>query len=216
MSRYTSSGSESEYQPGSDDQVLLNKLGITTTETMDDVELQLLDLLYDKVIDEIAIDQTLTVADIKAWHYSWLGNVYEWAGTERSVNMSKPDIHFAASNQIPKLLDSFEDDFLSQLTPCNQLSDTELIQAITSVHLEFILIHPFREGNGRIARLIANIMALQAGFPELDFTLLDTHKEFYFKAIQAGASGDISHLKRLFGDVLRTSKERSQSEQSPT
>jgi len=36
--------------------------------------------------------------------------------------------------------------------------------ALAEVHAELILIHPFREGNGRLARLLALLMALQAGF----------------------------------------------------
>jgi len=31
------------------------------------------------------------------------------------------------------------------------------------VHTELVLIHPFREGNGRCSRILASIMALQAG-----------------------------------------------------
>ena len=38
-----------------------------------------------------------------------------------------------------------------------------------AVHAEPILIHPFREGNGRCARLLATLMGLQAGLPALDF-----------------------------------------------
>lgn len=29
-----------------------------------------------------------------------------------------------------------------------------------------ILIHPFREGNGRLSRLLANVMAVQGGYKQ--------------------------------------------------
>ena len=45
----------------------------------------------------------------------------------------------------------------------------EIAEAIATVHTEYILIHPFREGNGRLGRLIAVLMGLQAGLPVLDF-----------------------------------------------
>jgi len=35
----------------------------------------------------------------------------------------------------------------------------------TRAHKEFIFIHPFIDGNGRVARLIMNLCLLQAGFP---------------------------------------------------
>ena len=34
---------------------------------------------------------------------------------------------------------------------------------------QMILTHPFREGNGRLARLMNTMMGLQAGFPALDY-----------------------------------------------
>lgn len=203
MTRRYDTGSQGEYQPGSNDTVLLNQLGITSSAEMDDVELDLLLKLYDKVLSEVKANQSITVADIKEWHHSWLGNIYEWAGKERSVNMSKGDFHFAAAEQIPGLLKSLDTDYLDIYTPCEGLSETELVKAISKVHVEFILAHPFREGNGRLSRLLANIMALQAGWPELDFSLWDDNKEFYFAAINAGGiAGDMSHLEKLVKDTL--------------
>jgi len=37
------------------------------------------------------------------------------------------------------------------------------------VHVELVLIHPFRDGNGRVARILSILMGLQAGLPALDF-----------------------------------------------
>ena len=47
-----------------------------------------------------------------------------------------------------------------------------------------------------------DVMAVQAGFQPLDYTLWDENKEFYFRSIQAGVSGDYQHLMRLVRDVL--------------
>lgn len=67
---------------------------------------------------------------------------------------------------------------------------------------EFILIHPFREGNGRISRLLLDVMAAKAGAQPLDYSLWDRHKDFYFKAIQAGRDGDYQYVAQLTRDVL--------------
>lgn len=85
------------FEPGSGDQVLRNKLGVTDRDEMDEIELDLLKQLYQVVLVEDLPDRSLRVADIKTWHRSWLGNVYGWAGEERSVNMAKGDFHFAAA-----------------------------------------------------------------------------------------------------------------------
>ena len=64
-------------------------------------------------------------------------------------------------------------------------------------HVEFVLIHPFREGNGWLSRLLADVMAVQAVGDPLDYSAWDADKEGYFAAIQAGLSGDYAPMKRL-------------------
>ncbi len=117
--RYDAGASQSAYQPGSHDQVLCNTLGVTDTGEMAELELLLLEKLYGAVLVEALPDRTLQVADLKAWHRRWLGNVYGWAGEERSVNMGKGDFQFAAAAQIPRLLAVFERDCLARFTPCH-------------------------------------------------------------------------------------------------
>ena len=70
---------------------------------MNQVELELLDQLYDTVISSVTESQAILVSDLKEWHHKWLRNVYDWAGRERSVNISKGDFQFAASDQLPRL-----------------------------------------------------------------------------------------------------------------
>lgn len=201
--RYDTTGNpEGQYQPGSNDTVLVNKLSITDSQEMDDIELDLLDQLYEAVLADVEVDQVITVADIFDWHRKWLGNVYEWAGRERSVNMGKGEFHFAAAQQIPYCLKELDNNYLSLYTPCNKMDDEQLIEAIAVVHVEFILVHPFREGNGRIARLLANVMALQANKPELDFSAWDAERENYFIAIQAGMGSNYEPLKAFVRQAL--------------
>ena len=200
--RYDTVGNpETEFEPDSNDVVLKNKLGINGPREINDVELDLLIQLYDVIPKLVVVDQRITVADIKDWHRRWLGNVYSWAGQYRTVNISKGEFHFAAANRIPHLMNQLESSFLSCFTPCNEMSDEQLTEAIAVVHVELILIHPFREGNGRLARLLANVMAMQAGKRELDFTFWDEQKEGYFSAIQAGLD-DYNPMQQMVRRVL--------------
>jgi len=200
--RYKASGSQTEFQPGSDDRVLRNVLGITSPEEMDEIELLLLEQLYREVLGPDFPAGKLSVADLKDWHYRWLGNVYPWAGEERSVNLAKGDFHFAAATQIPRLLEEFERNCLERFTPCDILSESELVAAIAVTHVELILIHPFREGNARLARLLADVMATQAGHGLLDYSDWDSEKASYFAAIQQGMAGDYGPMKRLAAAAL--------------
>ncbi len=43
------------------------------------------------------------------------------------------------------------------------LAETEAIDAYAHLHLGFVHIHPFWDGNGRLARLVANLPLLRSG-----------------------------------------------------
>jgi len=186
VTRYTVDGSEGEFEPGSNGQVLKNKLGITDPALMQEAETELLLDLYTDVFGSVTREQRLTVALIKEWHRKWLGNLFDWAGQERTVNMSKGGFPFAAAAQVPSLLEQFDRKCLLPLTPCFGMERDQAAAAIAEVHVEFILIHPFREGNGRIARLLADVMASQAGWGQLDYTPWEQDREGYVAAIHAG------------------------------
>ncbi|MGB0723310.1 MAG: Fic/DOC family protein [Gammaproteobacteria bacterium] len=200
--RYDTTGkAEAEFEPGSNGAVLRNKLAIQDAAEMDDVELDLLIQLYDEIPEQVEVDQTITSDDLKAWHHRWLGNVYPWAGKYRTVNMGKGAFQFAAAAQVERLMAALDRDYLSRYTPCDGMDEEVLVEAIAVVHIELILVHPFREGNGRLARLLANVMALQAGWPELDFSAWDAERYRYFAAIQAGLD-DYEPMKALVKLVL--------------
>ena len=200
--RYSVAGPEGEFEPDSNGQVLRNKQGIAASADMDELELSLLVQLYQEVLGEQQPTGVLRVSDLRNWHRWWLGNVYEWAGQDRSVNMSKGGFAFAAAAQVPRLLQEFEKNCLSRWTPCDGLAGDELVEAIAVTHVEFILIHPFREGNGRLSRLLVDVMAVQAGHQPLDYSAWDARKDEYIAAIHAGFSGNYAPMKALVAEAL--------------
>lgn len=202
MSRYRIVRSAAECQPGSNGRVLSNLLSVTDPEEMANVEQGLLHQLYEAVLADPASQGRLTTKMLSAWHARWLGNVYAWAGAERTVNVSKDGFTFATAAFIPDLLSKFQKQQLDVLTPCKPNSIDELLEALSAVHVELILIHPFREGNGRIARLLCDVMAVQAEVGTLDYREWDQRPDDYFAAIRAGVGFDLEPMKQLFRRAL--------------
>ncbi|HCE39328.1 MAG: cell filamentation protein Fic [Alcanivorax sp.] len=201
--RYDTAGSpEGEWEPGSEEQVLANQLGVTNPCLMDQIELDGLNYLYQSVYESVTEDETLGMEDIIAWHREWLGGIYAWAGQYRTVNMSKNGFPFAAAAQLPRLAEEL-DQMIQESTPCLCMTEEELVAAIARTHVEFVLVHPFREGNGRIARLLADIMALQAGKAGLDFSSWDRDRDNYFAAIQQGLGEDYGAMEAFVSSALR-------------
>ena len=203
--KYDASGLlEAQFEPGSRGKVLKNLRGITSKREMDVAEAQEQLRTLRELMKIFGVHHRFTAADVCSIHKLWLGDIYEWAGSFRQVNISKGGFLFAAANQIPHLIAEFEKRQLRKYTPCLFESHDEIAMALAVVHVELVLIHPFREGNGRLARMVAVVMALQAGLPLLDFSgIRGKKKKEYFAAVQAGMDRNYEPMTRVFNDVIR-------------
>ncbi len=195
---------EAQFEPGSRGRVLKNKLRIKSKREMDRLEKQELLRTHEDLIAKYNKSHRFTAADICEIHKIWLGRIYKWAGKYRQVNISKKDFHFAAAAQIPKLMESLENGPLSKFTPCNYDSLDKIVRSLALVHTELVLIHPFREGNGRVARLLTDLMAAQAELPPLDFAgIIGNKKKEYISAIHAGMDRNYDPMEKLFRYIIR-------------
>ncbi len=205
--RYDVSGlPEAQFEPGSDEQVLKNRLGIKSPKKMDEAEARALERTVIGLVGKYDEKYRFTAADICDIHKNWLGKIYEWAGEYRQVNVSKGDFLFAAAARVPPLMEEFERNVLARYTPCNFKNRADVIRALAETHVELVLIHPFREGNGRLARTLSILMALQAGLPLLNFSLIaEEKKQEYFAAVQAGLDKNYGPMERLFAEIIERS-----------
>jgi cell filamentation protein len=159
-------------------------------------------------IREIAIDHRFTAKDICQLHRSWLGEVYAWAGQYRDVNVSRDGFMFAAAAQIPRLMQELEHGPLRAFTPCTFADPMAQVEALAITHAELILIHPFREGNGRCARMLAALMALQAGLPVLNYGgIRGRERKRYIAAVHSAVVKDYEPMREVFRAVIRRSWE---------
>ncbi len=201
--RYEAHGVEAEFEPGSRGRVLRNLARIRSVREMARKESEALLAVTDRLIDETTVDQRFSAEDVCRLHRLWLGDIYAWAGDYRQVNMGKDGFMFAAANQIPRLMQEFERGPLRTFTPCRMAGADEQAHALGVVHVELVLIHPFREGNGRCSRLLATLMALQAGLPPLDFGGINGDaKRGYIAAIQAAMGRDYAPITAVFRAVI--------------
>lgn len=202
--RYKTDGlAEDQYEAGSNGLVLQNLRHIQDKLEIEEVETCELYRATDKLTEIYDQDHRFTAADICNMHENWLGTVYGWAGNYRQVTISKGGFTFVLPRFIPQLMADFEKSELSRYTPCNFADREEQVQALAIVHTELLLIHPFREGNGRLSRLLAMLMALQAGLPPLDFSEFEgERKEEYFAAVRKGLDRDYRPMDKFFNAVI--------------
>jgi cell filamentation protein len=94
--RYDAFGRESEFRPGSRGHVLRNRRGITSVRQLERDEPEALLAATQQAIDDAGVDQRFAAGDIRVMQYRWLGELYEWAGEYRTVNISKKREYIAA------------------------------------------------------------------------------------------------------------------------
>lgn len=128
-------------------------------------------------------------------HKLALGHLYDFAGKYRDVNISKGGFPFAAAKFLPQTMKAFEEEILLKLLNKYQTRE-ELIRDIAVVHGELLFIHPFREGNGRTARILANLMLRKQGYPSFNFDKVEEKEfEFYITAVQKSAEKDYTKME---------------------
>ena len=195
-----------QFEPGSSEQVLRNQLGIKSPQEMDEIETRALRRVMVGLVNKFDATHRFTSTDICEIHRLWLGEIYEWAGEFRRVNVSKGEFPFAAAARIPGLVAKYDSEVLAQYTPCNLRDRAAVVRALAVTHVELVLIHPFLDGNGRVARVISILMALQAGLPLLDFSsIAGQKKEEYFAAIQAGLGYNYGPMELQFCEIIERS-----------
>lgn len=74
-----------------------------------------------------------------------------------------------------------------------------LVDAYVRSHNGFARIHPFYDGNGRLARLVSNLPIMFAGYPPI--VIPAESREDYLKAIWACDDGDFEPFKKLVRTV---------------
>jgi cell filamentation protein len=71
-------------------------------------------------------------------------------------------------------------------------------------NLDWSLLGAYEPRNGRVARMLAILMALQAALPPLDFSgITGKKKKEYIEAIHAGFQGKYEPMEKIFESVIR-------------
>lgn len=177
---------------------LINKFGIKDEVILKELETT---ITLNK-ITEYSLNPLFYSFDVqhyKSIHRYLFGDIYDWAGEYRTVDMSKKGTNFAKAESVEKLMSN-----------CfKRLNDKNLFQGLKFDDFvdEFVgfycvtnMIHPFREGNGRTQRLFLTQLINKNGY-DIDFSEIDTD-ELMIATIQS-ANGIIDYLKDIFKYAIK-------------
>jgi len=84
--------------------------------------------------------------------------------------------------------------------------DQPAIELIADGHAELERIHPFRDGNGRVGRLLTNLLLVRFGYPPA--VIYKRDRKTYLRGLQRADAGDPGLLGELFARAVTHSVER--------
>lgn len=160
-----------------DQRVLRNLLGAATAEDLADQEKQVTLMRVNQLENgTVQVDGDFDFDHHRAIHRHVFGDVYEWAGEPRTVDMSKTHRLWPA-----ELIEQSAPDVYGAIARDNYLRDMDPDQfagRLAEHWGEVNVLHAFREGNTRSQRAFFAQLADQAGYT-LDGTYLEEHyREF--------------------------------------
>jgi len=118
-----------------------------------------------------------------------------WKRSDNLIMETLPDgtrnVRFAPvpAVQTPDTMEQLHDKFTNQL----QAGEVEPLLLISTYVLDFLCIHPFKDGNGRTARLLTLLLLYKTGFEVGRFIslekIVENTKESYYEALHESSQG---------------------------
>lgn len=107
--------------------------------------------------------------------------------------------HFATPEETPARMA----DLVHWLRGEMQTPTLALPTLLARLHHDFIRVHPFDDGNGRVVRLLLNFVLLRAGL--LPLVVKSRDRRRYLETIALADAGDLAPLAEFFAEALRWS-----------
>jgi Fic-DOC domain mobile mystery protein B len=135
--------------------------------------------------------ELLTEKFIKDLHKQMLGDVWRWAGSFRTSPRNLGINHWEIPVALRQLLDDAKAWIEYQSYPPDEIA--------VRFHHRLVLIHPFPNGNGRHARLMADLLVMERGGARFTWGSANLQaqgdvRRRYIEALQAADNHDIGPL----------------------
>lgn len=169
--------------------VLSNKLQLTSQVELNRAEEKLSKQKAKQLFEsgDIHNVEVGTFAGLAYIHAYLFGEVYEFAGQVRDVNLAKGNFRFAPVMYLQQALEH-----ISGMPQKN-------FDQIVEKYVEMNVAHPFREGNGRATRIWLDLMLKKEIQQVIDWNAVD--KADYLSAMERSVVKDIE-IKHLLKNAL--------------
>lgn len=169
--------------------ILPNKLNITDQIELNKTEERISKQKAKQMLESVDIDcfQAGTFAGLAEIHAYLFGDICDFSGKLREVNIAKGNFRFAPLMYLAQSLE-----YISAMP---QSTFDEIIEK----YVEMNIAHPFREGNGRATRIWLDLMLKKEIQHVIDWNRVD--KDEYLSAMERSPVKDLE-IKHLLKSAL--------------
>ncbi len=127
----------------------------------------------------------------------------EYKKQPNNVRTASGDIfRFADPSEVPIQMN----ELIQWLRAALEKKELHPIEIASKLHHDFVLIHPFGDGNGRTARILVNYVLMRVGY--LPLIVPTEQKDRYLAALRRADAGELDALTDYMAACLATSMDR--------
>ncbi len=151
----------------------------------------------------------VTTDSLKKIHSVGFGWIFpDWAGKFRTIDVEVSSHKPPAFFRVPQYMLDFCRDLEERLRHLPSIEEQkfvkELIELLAWAHHRFLWVHPFKDYNGRMARLLSNIILLNLNLPPTELKVeTKGGRRKYIDALEQADKGDCVLLENLFESALQ-------------
>jgi len=183
--------------------------GIISRSKLIKLEIQGIKKAWDFVLKKSQKNNILITPDfLKKVHFVGFGWIFpDLAGKYRTVEVKVSAHSPPKYSQIPELMINFCEDLKVRFHNLPKIESnkflTELITFLAWIHHRFLWIHPFKDYNGRISRLLLNIVLINLNLPLIELNVATKkEREKYVQALSNGSSKNFQSKKSRIAAFL--------------
>lgn len=177
---------------------LINKLGITDENQLAVIEA---DITFAKtsLLEEQPVNGKFDLEHYREIHRILFGDLYDWAGNFRTINISKKGTSFTDVNDIEDACNRcFK--WIKSHNYFLGMDFDAFVENMVDLYCTLNMIHPFREGNGRTERVFISQLIRFNGY-NIDFSKIDT--DYLMIATIQSAQGVTDNLINIFKGYIK-------------
>ncbi len=159
----------------------------------------LLVAIYDEILQESPKQIVINSEWFRLRHKCLAAHLFpDWAGRFRDVNV-QIGLHIPPSYyEVPIHMRQFCDDLNARLLHLNQESVANCAELLAWADWRFQWIHPFKDFNGRIGRVLLAALLYKLGLPHVVTAPTEHNRRDYLDALQSADEGEVGPLTKMW------------------